>query len=119
MNTIYKIRDILRSIIEYEHKLEKEYGIGLNEAMLLCYLSKHDRATSGEIARRLKLTNSNTSKIIRSAENKELVLRIVGIEDKRQMFFSLTDLGMKRVTSISNAEIELSPLLKKVVECAY
>lgn len=117
MKTLKKIRDLYRSIIEYEHSLEEAYNIGLNEAMLLSYLAKHEGSTSGEIARSLDLTNSNTSKIIRSAENKELLKRIVGKKDRRQMFFSLTTEGKKKITAISQEEIELPTLLRNVIEC--
>lgn len=116
MKTLLKIRDIYRAIIEYESSLEKMYRIGLNESMLLCYLSEEEKATSGEIASRLGLTNSNTSKIIRSAENKGLIKRIVGKVDRRQMFFILTNEGRKRVSAVLNAELELPPVLKEAIK---
>ena len=38
MEKMCKIRNIYRSIISYEAKLQKRYGICLNEGMLLCSL---------------------------------------------------------------------------------
>ena len=95
METLCKIRDLYRAIAEFETRFEKVHHLCLNEGMLLCCLSKKKRLSSGEIAGLLGLTNSNTSKVIRSVEDKGYVERNLGDSDKRQMYFSLTAEGKK------------------------
>src|SRR3712207_7677516 len=95
--------------------MEKKHHLCLNEGMLLCSLSKVDRLSSGEIAETLGLTNSNASKVIRSVEDKGLVERVMGVVDKRQMYFSLTrDRKSTRLNS-SHANISYAVFcLKKI-----
>lgn len=115
METLCKIRDIYRTIIEYESRFEKVHNLCLNEGMLLCSLSKNEKLTSGEIAKLLGLTNSNTSKVIRSVENKKLVKRAIGKNDKRNIYFSLTKEGWSKLESISCGEIEIPEFLESLL----
>jgi hypothetical protein len=66
--TLCKIREIYRSIVEYEAVFRRVHGLKLNEGMLLCTLSDGVRKTSGELSDLLGVTPSNMSKIISSAE---------------------------------------------------
>lgn len=115
--TLCKIRDIQRSIAAFEQQFEKEYGIGLNEGMVLCSLNKSERLSSGELGELLGLSASNISKVIASVEKKGLIQRFMGQADKRQMYFSLTDTGRERIRSISCQTLiwpeELQPLLEQ------
>lgn len=116
MKNLCKIRDVYRAIAEFENQFEKQYGLSLNEGMLLCTLLDAPRLASGEIAEALGLTCSNTSKLIRSVEEKKLIARIVGKVDKRQMHFSLTADGKERITAIKNTTHEMPALLQQVVD---
>lgn len=116
MNTLCQIRDIYRSIAAFESQFEKEYGICLNEGMLLCSLSKTERLSSGEIAEALGLTTSNASKVIKSVENKELVERVLGMQDKRQMYFSLTEKGKELLSEIKCDKLDMSDFLKGILK---
>ena len=116
METLCKIRDIYRTIVEYETRFEKVHNLCLNEGMLLCSLSKNEKLTSGEIAKLLGLTNSNTSKVIRSVENKKLVKRAIGKNDKRQIYFSLTKEGINKLNDISSTKVEIPDYLNSILE---
>lgn len=116
MEILCRIRDIHRSIIEYEQQFEKTHNLCLNEGMLLCSLSKNEMLTSGEIAELLGLTNSNTSKVIRSVENKKLIKRVLGEKDKRQMYFLITVEGKSKLEAISNIHIEIPELLQSFID---
>jgi len=105
------IRDMYRAIFEFEQNFQHLYGLGLNEGMMLCSLSRK-RYSSNELAGILGLSNSNTSKVIKSIENKGLIKRIIGKDDKRQMYFCLTDLGRKKYESIKCSEFEIPELLR-------
>lgn len=116
MDTLCKIRDIYRSIIEFETRFEKLHNLSLNEGVLLCRLQKVSKLSSGEIAELLRLTNSNTSKVIRSVEDKGLIRRVLGDKDKRQMYFMLTPKGVEQLKSIQCECIELPEILQSAVE---
>ena len=116
METLCKIRDIYRAIAEFEARFEQAYGLSLNEGMLLCTLLPRGELSSGEVAEALGLSASNASKVIRSVEAKELIVRQVGREDKRQMYFVLTPAGRKLITEIKGAEFDLPPVLAEVIE---
>lgn len=116
METLCSIRDLYRSIAEFETRFEKIHNLSLNEGMLLCSLTKADRLSSGEIAELLGLTTSNTSKVIKSVENKELIERGLGSRDKRQMYFSLTDKGRSRFREIKSQNIEIPPMLERAIK---
>ncbi|MEG0795937.1 MAG: MarR family transcriptional regulator [Odoribacter sp.] len=115
METLCKIRDIYRSISEFEIRFEKTYQLSLNEGMLLCTLSQSEQLTSGEIAGFMGLTTSNTSKVIRSVENKGLIKRILGHQDKRQMYFSITPAGREKITAIEGCTLEIPDLLSPLL----
>lgn len=115
MDTLCKLRDMYRAIAEFEIRFEKTYQLGLNEGMLLCCLSRTEEISSGEIAEQLGLTYSNTSKVIKSMENKGFVKRAIGNNDKRQMYFSLTPQGKVKIQEIDSGAIEIPELLKNIL----
>ncbi len=115
MEKLCRIRDIQRSVIAFEQQFEKQYGISLNEGMLLCSLIKQEQLTSGELGELLGLTSSNMSKVIASAEKKELIERFICKEDKRQMRFSLTDKGRKLIEDIHCGSVETPALLDSII----
>jgi DNA-binding MarR family transcriptional regulator len=115
METLCKIRDIYRSIVEFENTFQQHYGLGLNEGMLLCTLLKSGQYSSGEIASALGLTCSNASKVIVSAEKKGLLQRTLGDSDKRQMYFTLTEKGEALLATIRESDLALPELLKTIV----
>ena len=115
-NKICRLRDIYRAIAALENEFEKAFGLNINEAMLLCTLNKKEKMASGEIAESLDLSCSNASKMICSVEKKMLIKRRLGKEDKRQMYFSLTEKGNNLLGKIKCDSIELPELLQKIIE---
>ena len=47
MEPLCRIRDIFRSINDFENQFHEKYGICLNEGMLLCTISKMGKCSSG------------------------------------------------------------------------
>ena len=111
-----RVRDIYRLINNFEVSLQKDFGIGLNEGMLLCSLSTLRECASGRVAELLELSLSNASKVILSAEKKGLIERIIGKEDKRQMLFTLTQEGKVCIEQIKSGSGEILELIEKVRE---
>lgn len=116
MEPLCTIRDILRTISDFELKFQAKYNVGLNEGMLLCSLSKLKEASSGQIAEMLGLTTSNTSKVIASAEKKKLIKRSIGTEDKRQMYFSLTQGGKECLKNIKCDSEDIVHVINEIKE---
>jgi DNA-binding MarR family transcriptional regulator len=112
MEKLCKIRDIQREVARFEADFEKLYGIGLNEGMALCSLSKAGRLSSGELSELLGLTCSNTSKVITSIEKKGFVERVMGATDKRRMFFSLTDKGRDLLSTVNCEDVGMPEWLE-------
>jgi MarR family transcriptional regulator, organic hydroperoxide resistance regulator len=114
MKNLCAIRDICRSISEFENEFLKLYDLCLNEGMVLCTLND-GRLTSGKIAAKLNLTCSNTSKVIRSVEDKGLIERDMGDKDRRQMYFTLTTEGKKRLKLIEKDNVALTEPLSLII----
>mgnify|MGYP003266754422 CR=1 FL=1 len=111
MLTLCKIREVSRAIAEFERRFEQKYRLSMNEGVLLCCLAQHGELSSGEIAEVLQLTCSNTSKVIRSVEDKGFVTRKPGKDDRRQMYFSLTSAGRAELERLQPCSIALPELL--------
>lgn len=112
VNLLCQIRDIYRSIADFENEFIKKHDLCLNEGMLLCTLSNAERLSSGEIAEILGLTNSNASKVIRAVEKKDLIKRELGDQDKRQMNFILTSKGLAMIKKIKTEKFQIPDLLR-------
>ena len=117
MEALCKLRDIYRAIASFEVMFEEKYHLSLNEGMLLCSLSKRGSLQAGESSDLLGVTHSNASKLIRSVEDKELIERVLGKVDKRQMHFSLSEKGKRVLADIKCGEMELPAILQEAVKC--
>ncbi len=115
MKKLCAIRDVCRALGEFESDFLKEHEISLNEGMVLCSL-KESRLSSGEIAKQINLTCSNTSKLIRAIEERGYIERVLGEEDRRQMYFSLTPTGIVKLKEIEDDSIPLTGPLKKIIK---
>lgn len=106
------IRSIYRKIGAFEQLLQKEFGLNLNEAILLCVVEDKDNITSGEIAEEMNMTNSNASKVISTLEKKKLICRHACKEDLRCMKFSITTKGAELLVAINSSDMELPDVLQ-------
>ncbi len=110
---------LFKALSVLESRLIEVHGISLNEAMVLCCIGK-ETVTASAIVEGTGLKASHASKVIRSVEDKGLLVRSMGEKDKRQMYFSLTDEGWKCVQGIKDKGVEipemLLPLFKNEME---
>lgn len=113
MKNLCTIKSICRLISEYEVNFHRKYGISLNEGLLLCSL-RNGSMSSGEIAEELELSCSNTSKVLRSVEEKGFVERVLGEKDRRQMYFNLTKTGLEIIGQIESDELDIPDMLKQI-----
>lgn len=105
------MRDLVVAMGALEAQLQECCQVSLNEAMVLCCISA-DRLTASKISENIGLTASNTSKVLRSAEDKELIVRSLGETDRRQMSFSLTDKGAARLQQLKAVDLDIPEFLR-------
>ena len=105
------MRELLAALNELEANLSNNYGVSLNEAMVLCCIGE-DKLTSSTISRHIGLLPPLTSKTLRTIEKKEMVERSMGIEDKRQMYFKLTPKGKELLERLRENGIEVPEMLQ-------
>lgn len=116
MEDLCKIRNLYRAIVSFETDFQAEFSISLNEGMALCTLKSSECLSSGELAECLGLSFSNTSKVIKTLEKKDLLKRCIGKKDKRQMLFSVSLKGLALLAEIKKTQLELPPLLAKSID---
>lgn len=113
---ICRLRDVYRAIAALEAGIEKQYGLNINEAMLLCTLNERGQMTVGDIREEMGLTYSNTSKVIASVEKQSLVRRTAQDRDHRCISVAITDEGRKRLEEVGMCEIAYPDILKDILE---
>lgn len=107
------LRDIFKIIKDFEIEFQKKHDLCLNEGMTLCSLKK-GKLSSSELAEQLGLSASNMSKVARSVEDKGFVERILGDEDKRQMYFVLTTKGKNKLNLLKCEEESIGSILNSI-----
>ena len=107
------MREVFRAMSSFETAFEKVYWITLNEAMILCILKDAtERMTATNLSKSTDLSPSHTSKMLRILEEKGLIVRELGNEDRRQMYFHLSSTGKQRVSELEVDKVEMPELLK-------
>ena len=117
MKTICVMRDVFKAMARFEDAFEKVYQVSLNEAMILCALQEAspNNMTATSLSKRTELTPSHASKMLRILEEKELIVRTLGEEDRRLMQFHLSQSGKKLVRQLALEKVEiLKPLFESV-----
>ena len=113
MKTICVMRDVFKAMARFEDAFEKVYQVSLNEAMILCALQEAspNNMTATSLSKRTELTPSHASKMLRILEEKELIVRTLGEEDRR-----LSQSGKKLVRQLALEKVEIPELLKPLFE---
>lgn len=118
MKTICVMRDVFKAMSKFEEAFESVYQVSLNEAMILCALQEASpkNMTATSLSKRTELSPSHTSKMLRILEEKELIVRTLGEEDRRLMQFHLSQKGKKLVGQLEVEKVEIPELLKPLFE---
>ena len=115
METICIMRDLYKAIHAFETDFESCYGISLNEALILCSLNEAQFMMSSKaLAERTEMSTSQTSKVIGTTEDKGLIKRILGQEDKRMMYFNLTSDGKKILKRLKTEQLTIPKLIQPI-----
>lgn len=114
MQSLCMINELAKEVSSFESAFKENHGLSLNEGMLLCSLSK-GLHSANSLAAVLKLSSSNTSKIINLVEGKGLINRKICKDDKRQMLFSLSQKGKEKIEAIKCSEIVFPPIIESLI----
>jgi DNA-binding MarR family transcriptional regulator len=106
MENLCKIKEVFKKIYQFEHKLNKELNVTINEAMVLCSIYKTIKC-SGDISSDTGISTSVTSRVLLSLEQKGYVTRSFGGNDKRKMMFELTNKGVEKKLEVSKIDFNL------------
>lgn len=113
MKTIFVMRDVLRAMASFEATFEKDHRLSLNEAIVLYTLKgSSEKITATKLSTLIDLAPSHTSKMLRILEEKDLIIRTLGSEDRRKMFFQLSPAGKLRLKELEREKVEIPRLLK-------
>ncbi|WP_303013570.1 MarR family winged helix-turn-helix transcriptional regulator [uncultured Bacteroides sp.] len=113
MKTICAMRDVFRAMSNFETAFEKVYQMSLNEAIILCTLKDSVKSmTATSLSKQTDLSPSHTSKMLRILEEKGLIIRTLGSEDRRQMYFHLSSEGRQRIHEMEIGKVEIPELIK-------
>lgn len=114
MKKICVMREVFKAMARFEDSFESIYKVSLNEAMVLCVLQEEDpkELTATNLSKRTELTASHTSKMLRILEEKKLIVRKLGDEDRRLMHFHLSPEGKELITQLELDKIEIPEALK-------
>lgn len=119
MEPICRIKEIYKTLYQFEKMFAERHGITINEAMLLCCLKDGEARTAGMLCDFVGLSNPRVSKVITTVEEKGYLCRTISPTDRRQMLFSLTDAGRVKIRQMQQAVMgfdELFVQLKAFVE---
>ncbi len=110
MEPICKLKDVYKALYNFEKMFSEKNGITINEGMTLCCLKDGKPHTASEICDFIGLSHSRVSRVINAVESKGLIIRKIGAADKRQMIFTLSEEGKKKVKKMLKQEMNFSEL---------
>lgn len=116
MEEICRLKDIYKALYLFEKEFSEKNGITINEGMVLCCLKDGKPKAANELCDFIGLSNSRVSRVINTVENKGLIVRQMGTNDKRQMIFTLSDTGKEKVREMSGQNLNMSLLKERILK---
>lgn len=114
MDDICIIKEVYKLLYQFEKDFFEKHEMTINDAMVICCLKNGEEKSAGDICDFVGLSNSRVSKVLCTVEEMGFIQRRLGSKDKRQMFFSLTDTGKKKVESMKGQSLHFSEFLKQI-----
>ncbi|MDH6311123.1 DNA-binding MarR family transcriptional regulator [Dysgonomonas sp. PFB1-18] len=107
-----------KTLYNLDKEFLKDNGITLNESIIVYSLAENKSFCAGYLSEQLGLSNSRTSRILLSLEEKGYITRRMGNIDKRQVLFTLTESGKQKQKEIwkrENRYIKYITLLAELI----
>lgn len=114
MDDICIIKEVYKLLYQFEKDFFEKHEMTINDAMVICCLKNGEEKSAGDICDFVGLSNSRVSKVLCTVEEMGFIQRRLGSKDKRQMFFSLTETGKKKVESMKGQSLHFSEFLKQI-----
>src|SRR5690554_6405449 len=90
---LVSLRRIIRATDLHSRQLNKVVGLTAPQLLILQILRQGEDLTTGEVAKRVSLSQATVTTIVDRLEKRNLVRRIRGEQDKRKVLLYLTDEG--------------------------
>lgn len=116
MEEICKLKDIYKSLYNFEKEFSEKNGITINEGMVLCCMKDGRPRSANDLCSFVGLSNSRVSRIINTVESKGYITREMGTTDKRQMIFTLTEAGKQKIKEMMSQKLNLSGLVEELTK---
>lgn len=115
MESICKLKDIYKALHEFEASFLKQYGITVNEGIIICMLG-NGPLKAGDICADCSLSTSRLSKVFGSLEQKGYIQRTIDPSDRRVVMVELTPLGVEKRSAMSEEQVCIPEALSKLLE---
>ena len=103
-NVLVALRRVIRATDLHSRELVRSSGLTAPQLLLLQTVKSRTRATVGELAQEMSLSQATVTSILDRMEARKYVSRKKVAEDRRKVYISLTPLGK---TAIRNAPVPL------------
>ncbi|MDR0720178.1 MAG: MarR family transcriptional regulator [Treponema sp.] len=94
-------------------KALKKFNLSAGELPFFMHLRWFDGATAGELSSLLHIDKATTARAVKSLENKGLIKRVRGVEDKRENKLFLTESAKRLFVEIDKTVRERNELMMK------
>jgi len=92
-DVLISLRRIVRATGRYSRRLSKEAGLTAPQLLVMQAILSEEEMTMGEIAKSVSLSQATITSILDRLENRGLVERYRGKEDKRRVYAHVTEAG--------------------------
>lgn len=90
---LVSLRRIIRATDLHSRQLNKVVGLTAPQLLILQLLRQHEDLTTGEVAKRVSLSQATVTTIVDRLEKRGLVRRERGEADRRKVYLHLTEEG--------------------------
>ena len=87
------LRRIIRVTESHSRSLARDLGTTASQVIVLRIIAQASRATAGQIAERASMSQATISTLLDNLESAKLAIRKRGVDDRRQVWVSLTPAG--------------------------
>jgi len=107
--TLAEFRYALRCFLRFSENAAETVGLTLQQHQALLFIIGYpgrERITVGELAERLQIRHHSAVGLVDRLEEQGLVERIPNEDDRRQVFITLTDKGIRVLESLASIHRE-------------